>query len=312
MKLMRAIVTGGAGFIGSWLVRALTERGHEAIVIDDLSAGDPGNMPSGIEWHRVRVETEETAELIARISPRVVFHLAAQVGVGSSMKSPLGDAEVNILGTLRVLEGCRKAGSKLVFSSTSGVYGEAVGAGALREDSPIRPLAPYGLSKWAAEQYIRHAGIWWGQSYTILRYANVYGLGQTARGEGGVVACFLERAAGRLPLIIHGDGEQSRDFVHVDDVVRANLAAIDRGDGETLNIGTGIATPINELANLFERLGAAGGGRIREPARAGDARCSRLSARAAKKALGWEHEIDLQAGLARLVAELPPGGAADG
>ncbi|MFC6553604.1 NAD-dependent epimerase/dehydratase family protein [Cohnella cellulosilytica] len=297
---MRIVVTGGAGFIGSRLVRALLERGDEAIVIDDLSTGDAGRLPAGVEIHRLRAEDAGTAELIASVRPRVVFHLAAQVGMGSSVKFPADDGRSNIVGTLRVLEGCREAGSKLVFSSTSGVYGDSSRSRPLGESSPKRPSAPYGLSKWVAEQYIGFAEKWWGIPYTILRYANVYGPGQAARGEGGVVACFMERIANGLPLVVHGDGEQSRDFVHVDDVVKANLAAIDRGDGEAFNIGTGIATSINGLADRCERLAAASCGRIYEPARSGDVRCSRLSSRKAEAALAWRPSISLDEGLSRL------------
>ncbi|WP_391572697.1 NAD-dependent epimerase/dehydratase family protein [Cohnella sp.] len=297
---MRIIVTGGAGFIGSRLVRALLERGDEVIVLDDLSTGDPRRLPSGVDIRLLRAEDADTADFIAAIRPQIVFHLAAQVGMGSSVKNPADDGRSNIIGTLRVLEGCREAGSKLVFSSTSGVYGEAVGNRPFRESSLKRPSAPYGLSKWVAEQYIDYGGKWWGVAYTILRYANVYGPGQAARGEGGVVACFMDRIGSGLPLIIHGDGEQSRDFVHVDDVVRANLAAIAKGNGEAFNIGTGIATSINLLADRCERLAAASFGRIYEPERSGDARCSRLSSGKAATVLGWKPAISLDDGLSQL------------
>ncbi|WP_372632097.1 NAD-dependent epimerase/dehydratase family protein [Cohnella sp.] len=297
---MRVVVTGGAGFIGSRLVRALAERGDEAIVIDDLSTGNARRLPAGVDIFCLHAEEAATANLIAEIRPRVVFHLAAQVGMGISVKCPAEDGRSNMIGTLRVLEGCRKAGSKLVFSSTSGVYGDSVGSRPLRETSPKRPSAPYGLSKWMAEQYIGYAGKWWGIPYTILRYANVYGPGQAARGEGGVVACFMERIASGQPLVIHGDGEQSRDFVHVDDVVRANIAAIAQGDGETFNIGTGIATSINGLADRCERLAAASYGRLYEPGRSGDARSSRLSSRKASDVLGWKPALSLEEGLSRL------------
>lgn len=297
---MRVVVTGGAGFIGSRLVRALLERGDEAIVIDDLSTGNAGRLPAAVDLHRIHAEDAATAKLIAEIRPQVVFHLAAQVGMGTSIRCPAEDGRSNVIGTLRVLEGCREAGSKLVFSSTSGVYGDAAGGRPLREASPKKPSAPYGLSKWVAEQYIEHAGKWWGTPHTILRYANVYGPGQAARGEGGVVACFMERIASGQPLVIHGDGEQSRDFVHVDDVVKANITAIAEGDGEAFNIGTGIATSINGLADRCERLAAASYGRLYEPGRSGDARSSRLSSRKAAAVLGWKPAISLEEGLSRL------------
>lgn len=276
------------------------ERGDEVIVLDDLSTGNVRRLPSGIDIRQLRVENADTADFIAAVRPQIVFHLAAQVGMGSSVKYPADDGKSNIVGTLRVLEGCREAGSKLVFSSTSGVYGDAIGNRSFRESSPKRPSAPYGLSKWVAEQYIDHGGKWWGIAYTILRYANVYSPGQTARGEGGVVACFMDRIESGLPLVIHGDGEQSRDFVHVDDVVQANLAAIDKGSGEAFNIGTGIATSINRLADRCERLAAASFGRTYEPGRSGDARCSRLSSGKAAAVLGWKPAISLDDGLSQL------------
>jgi UDP-glucose 4-epimerase len=299
---MRVVVTGGAGFIGSRLTGALLDRGEEVLVIDDLSTGKVDKVPYEAKLFAFPAEAEETAELIASFRPEVVFHLAAQVGMGSSMRKPVEDGRSNVLGTLRVLEGCRASASKLVFSSTSGVYGGTTGSRLLRETSVKRPSSPYGLSKWAAEQYIQHAARWWGIRYTILRYANVYGPGQTAKGEGGVVACFLERLARGLPLIIHGDGEQGRDFVHVDDVVRANLAAIDSGEGEICNIGTAAATSINELASLFERLGRVSPGRIYEAGRPGDARLSRLCPRKAEAVLGWRPAKKLEEGIAELLS----------
>lgn len=300
---MRVIVTGGAGFIGSRLVHALVGEGHETIAIDNLSMGDAGRLPAGVKLYKLQVEAPETTELISRLRPGAVFHLAAQVGMGSSLQAPSEDGLSNVIGTLRVLEGCRQAGSKLVFSSTSGVYGESKGKRLLKETSPKLPFAPYGLSKWTAEEYIRKSSDWWGGSYTILRYANVYGPGQTARGEGGVVACFMERIRDGLPLVIHGDGEQSRDFVHVDDIVKANLAALERGDGEVCNIGTGVATSVNRLADCCERLSGGGrlGSRIYEPSRNGDVRCSRLSSARAESILGWKPSIPLELGLSRLL-----------
>ncbi|BBI35001.1 UDP-glucose 4-epimerase [Cohnella abietis] len=304
---MRVVVTGGAGFIGSHLVHALVERGYEVIVIDNFRTGNSKGLPPEVKWYQFDVEDTRTTALITQYRPQVVFHLAAQVGMGSSMNDPAEDGKINILGTLRVLEGCRQSGSKLVFSSTSGVYGEPPNRRTLKESSPKRPLAAYGLSKWVAEQYIQKSGEWWGNSYTILRYANVYGPGQTAKGEGGVVACFLDQIAKGDPLIINGNGEQSRDFVHVDDVVRANLAAIDLGERQVCNISTGVATSVNQLAEWCERLtGNIRGERIYKPSRSGDVLCSRLSPRLAESALGWKPSVTLYQGLSRLIRGQSP------
>lgn len=297
---MRYIVTGGAGFIGSRLVRALVERGDEAIVADDLSGGDSRRLPAAIELHRLNVEKPDIVKLIEEISPQAVFHLAAQVSVGSSMQDPAKDALSNVIGTLHVLQGCASARCKIVFSSTCAVYGETGRSRRLKETSPAKPVAAYGLSKWIAEQYIRNFSEWQGVDYTILRYANVYGPGQTANGEGGVVARFMQNIALGLPLIIHGDGNQTRDFIHVDDVVQANLAAVKMGTREICNISTGKETSINDLAAWCERLSGRKMPREFVPRRKGDIRYSRLSPLKAVQILGWRPSITLKEGLASI------------
>jgi UDP-glucose 4-epimerase len=286
---VRAIVTGGAGFIGSHLVDALVARGDEVTVIDDLSTGrrDFVNADARLLEHDIREPFDETAD--------VVFHLAAQADVSTSVAKPVFDAEVNVLGTLNVLEAARKAGAAVVFSSTGGaMYGDVDGPAA--ENAPLRPLSPYGMAKLAGEGYVSG----WSRLHelrtSILRLANVYGPRQSATLEGGVIALSLERMAVEEETVVFGDGEQSRDFVHVQDVVRALIAASERAGG-LFNVGTGGETTVNRLHELCRN--AAGAERLphRERPRAGDARRSVLDVSLAERELGWRAEIGLEEGL---------------
>ncbi|MBW5446517.1 NAD-dependent epimerase/dehydratase family protein [Cohnella sp. CFH 77786] len=299
--MVRALVTGGAGFIGSRLAHALVARGEEVWVLDDLSSGNKARVPSGCKFIEVNVTDRAVMRLIGDIRPSIVFHLAAQVGVSSSVRAPEKDALINVIGTIHVWEGCRKAGAKLVFSSTAAVYGTVPAGVGVTEHRRPNPTSPYGLSKKTAEDYIRLGGSSEGGGYSILRYSNVYGEGQTTEGEGGVIALFRDRIRRGLPLIIHGDGNQRRDFIHVDDVVQANLAAIGRGSGGVYNISSGISVSIKQLATLCQKLSGHTDGCINEPPRPGDIRYSRLSPARARAELEWRPEIDLDAGLAALI-----------
>ena len=222
---MRAIVTGGAGFIGSHVVDALLARGDEVTVVDDLSTGRREYLDP-----RARLVEHDIREPFD-IDADVVFHLAAQADVGTSVERPIFDAEVNVLGTLNVLEAARGTGAAVVFTSTGGaIYGDVERPAT--EDAPLRPVSPYGMAKLAAEGYVAGWSRTHGLETAVLRLANVYGPRQSAALEGGVVAIFLERMADGRETTIFGDGEQSRDFVYVEDVVRALLAAAGRGEGD--------------------------------------------------------------------------------
>jgi UDP-glucose 4-epimerase len=286
---VRALVTGGAGFIGSHLVDALVARGDEVTVVDDLSTGrrDYLNAAARLLEHDVREPFETDAD--------AVFHLAAQADVGTSVERPGYDAEVNVVGTVNVLEAARRAGATVVFSSTGGaIYGDVDGPA--REGSPLRPVSPYGIAKLAAEAYLEGWGRIHGAQAVALRFANVYGPRQSSALEGGVVAIFLERMAGGEETLIFGDGEQTRDFVHVDDVVRALLAASGRSRA-VFNIGTGVETSVNRLHELCrEASGSASPARYGPP-RSGDARRSVLDVSHAADVLGWSARIELRQGL---------------
>ena len=286
---MRAIVTGGAGFIGSHVVDALLARGDDVTAVDDLSTGRREFVDPAAELivHDIREPLSFDAD--------VVYHLAAQADVGTSVERPVFDAEVNVLGTLNVLEAARAAGASLVFTSTGGaIYGDVTAPAA--EGAPLRPVSPYGMAKLAAEAYV---GGWQrvhGLRTAVVRLANVYGPRQAATLEGGVVAIFLERMAAGEETMIFGDGEQSRDFVYVADVVAAILAAAGHGEG-IFNVGTGAETTVNRLHELCRKAAGVDEPPTHGPPRAGDARRSVLDASLAARELGWQADVSLEDGL---------------
>ncbi len=286
---MRALVTGGAGFIGSHLVDALLARADEVVVVDDLSTGRREHVDPAATLleHDIREPFETDAEL--------VFHLAAQADVGTSMEQPAYDAEVNVVGTVNVLEAARAAGAHLVFSSTGGaIYGEVDGPAG--ERSALLPVSAYGLAKRSAEVYVDGWNRVFGTRHVTLRFANVYGPRQSASLEGGVVAIFLERLAAGEPTTIFGDGSITRDFVHVDDVVRALLAASAQGGG-VFNVGTGVETTIAGLHRLCEQAVGVDAPPSFGPPRPGDAQRSVLDTELASRELGFTASVQLAEGI---------------
>jgi len=293
---MRAVVTGGAGFIGSNLVDALVRRGDEVVVVDDLSSGKRENLNAAATFVDGDVRNGIDATGAA-----VVFHLAAQADVQTSMRRPDHDAAVNVVGTVQVLEAARAARARVVFSSTGGaIYGECDGPA--REDSPLQPVSPYGIAKLCAEEYLRGWNRIHGSGHVVLRFANVYGPRQDSSLEGGVAAIFLERLAHGEETLIFGDGLQTRDFVYVGDVVGALLAAADR-DGGTFNIGTGHETTVLELYRLCAEVSGSKAEPRFEPPRLGDARRSVLDVSLAAAELGWRPAMPLADGLRRALAQ---------
>jgi UDP-glucose 4-epimerase len=291
---VRAVVTGGAGFIGSHVVEALLARGDEVHVLDDLSTGSREKLSEGAELHVGDIRTDSAA-VFERARPEVVFHLAAQADVGTSVERPDYDAEVNVVGMVQVLEAARAAGAKVVFSSTGGaIYGECDGPA--REDAERRPISPYGISKLAGEEYLAGWNRLHGSRHVALRFANVYGPRQEPTLEGGVVSIFLDRLAAGEPGTIFGDGSQSRDFVHVGDVVRAVLLAVDH-EGGVVNVGTGVETSILELHRLCALVAAVDAEPRFAEARPGDVRHSVVDPGRAERELGWRPERTLEEGL---------------
>jgi UDP-glucose 4-epimerase len=298
---VRAIVTGGAGFIGSHVADALLARGDEVHVLDSLSTGSREKVPAAAELHVGDIRSD-SAKLFAEVRPEICFHLAAQADVGTSVERPDYDADVNVLGMVRILEAARVHRTQVVFSSTGGaIYGECDGPAA--EDAPRRPISPYGISKLAGEEYLVGWNRLFGSDHVALRFANVYGPRQEASLEGGVVAIFLERMAAEQETVIFGDGEQIRDFVFVGDVVRAVLAAAGHAGG-VYNVGTGVGTSVNVLHATCRRVTGSGQPPRYEPARPGDIGRSVTDPSLAGRELGWRAEQTLEGGLALTWQEL--------
>jgi UDP-glucose 4-epimerase len=288
---MRAVVTGGAGFIGSNLVDALIARGDDVLVVDDFSFGKRKNLnpAAGLREHDIRVPFDLEAD--------VVFHLAAQADVQTSMKRPAFDAEVNVVGTVNVLQAAQTAGAQVIFSSSGGAgYGECPGP--VDESFPFLPLSAYGIAKKCGEEYVAGWNRIYGSSHISLRFANVFGPRQDSGLEGGVVAIFLERLARGDETIIFGDGGQVRDFVYVGDIVTALLAAVGRTGGP-YNIGTSRETTVEELHRACALVAGVPNAPRLEAARLGDVRRSALDAGLAERELGWKPGTSLEEGLTR-------------
>lgn len=301
----RVLVTGGAGFIGSHVADAFLAAGSDVTVIDNLSRGRPQHVPRGAEFRQLDVGSEEARALVAGGAFEVIAHLAAQVDVRVSVSDPVFDAEENLLALLSLLEGARAGGTRrIVFSSSGGVvYGERRPPHV--ETTPKFPISPYGVSKLAAEFYLGCYAQLYGLETVALRYSNVFGPRQDPHGEAGVVAIFGNRLRQKKRLTIYGDGNQTRDYVYVGDVARANVLAADAQlpppdgtiDARAFNIGTGIETSVNALAQAM--IAAAGVDVAVEhaPARGGELLANALTAAKAARALGWTPAVTLAEGL---------------
>ncbi len=300
---MNILVTGGAGFIGSNIADAYVEAGHDVLVIDDLSSGKWDNAPAAARFVLCDIDSETAVEAIRTFRPEVVNHHAAQINVRASVADPGFDAQVNILGTIRLLEACRQNGvRKFLFASSGGAgYGEQLRFPA-DENHPTWPVSPYGAAKIAAELYLNFYRVQYGLDYTALRYSNVYGPRQDPHGEAGVVAIFCERLLKGQTAIVNGDGEQTRDYVYVGDVVRANIAALEKGGGRSINIGTGIETSVNTIFRTLRNLSGSSQEEIHGPPMSGEQQRSCLENLLALEELGWYPEVSLEEGLARTLS----------
>ena len=300
MPRQTVCITGGAGFIGSHLAEAFIHAGHRVLIIDDLSGGKRENVPAQADLHVLDICSREAAELVAGSSVDILVHQAAQMDVRKSVADPVFDARVNICGSLNVLEAAHRGGvSQVLFASTGGaIYGEQDVFPA-DEDHALRPVSPYGVSKLAVERYLFFYQQTYGLNVTCLRYANVYGERQNPHGEAGVVAIFLNKLlAGDTP-VINGDGEQTRDYVHVSDVVAANLAAVGRQGFEVFNVGTGIETSVVGLYDAVTHSVGIDRAALHGPAKSGEQRRSVIDPKRLRSELGVAEPLSLAAGFER-------------
>ena len=299
---MKIVVTGGAGFIGSHIVDAYVARGHEVFVIDDLSTGSKRNLNKKAILYSIDIVDPAVPGILSKISPDVLNHHAAQMDLRRSVVDPLFDARINILGFINLLESCKNLGVKKVIYASSGgvVYGEQETFPA-PEDHPTRPLSPYGVSKLTGEYYLAYYQKAFGLPYIALRYANVYGPRQSSKGEAGVVAIFIHHLlSGKAPTI-NGDGKQTRDYVYVEDVVAANVSALESSYVGCLNIGTGQETDVLTIFRLLrERIGSEINA-THGPAKAGEQRRSCLEGSCARQVTGWTPRIQMEVGLAKTI-----------
>jgi UDP-glucose 4-epimerase len=294
---VRALVTGGAGFIGSHITDALLDAGHSVTVIDDLSRGRRAQVNPAARFVELDITSDALAAAVAEAKPEVVFHHAAQIDVRESVRDPLHDADVNVVGTVNVLRAAVDAGTRrVVFASSGGaIYGDTEVI-PTPEDTRCLPESPYGTAKLCGEAYggtfSRQAGL----EFVALRYANVYGPRQDPHGEAGVVAIFALRLLGGDPPVINGDGTQTRDYVHVHDLVRANLAAVDGPPG-IYNIGTGVETDVNTLYRMLAVECGISGDAVHGPAKPGEQRRSCLDPTFTREQLGWSASIGFAEGM---------------
>ena len=303
---MKVLITGGAGFIGSHVADAYLRAGHEVVIVDNLATGNTDNIPAKAKFYLLDIGSPELDKLFEMEKPEIVDHHAAQISVTASTRDPMQDARVNALGLLNLLQTCvRHRIGKLIFISTGGaIYGDTEDM-PTSEEHPPQPVSPYGIHKFLGEQYLRFYAEQHGLNYTVLRYANVYGPRQNPLGEAGVVSIFINTLLkGQTPTVFAYPEEPEgmlRDYVYVEDVAAANLAAADKGAGELINIGTGVTTTTGALyraiASFFEHPPEP----KRGEARPGDLRRSCLNIEKAEKLLAWKPSIDLKEGLSRTV-----------
>lgn len=299
---MKILVTGGAGFIGSHLVDRLIKEGHRVSVIDNLSTGKKENINPKAKFYKIDICDPEISQIFEKEKPEIVFHYAAQIDLRESVEDPIKNAQINILGTLNILESCKNFRvKKVIFASTGGaMYGEAEII-PTPETYPEFPLSPYGIEKLTIEKYLNYYSKVFGLPFISLRLANIYGPRQNSKGEAGVVAIFCDKMLSGEQPIIYGDGNRTRDFVFVDDVVDANILAMEKGRVGIFNIGTAKETNINTIFKKLKELTASNCKEIHGPAKPGEQKRSCLDFAKAKKELNWQPQFNLDEGLKKTV-----------
>jgi UDP-glucose 4-epimerase len=297
---MRIVVTGGAGFIGSHVIDAYRAAGHDVLVIDSLwehGGGRRANVPENVSLVHMDVRDEAIGRVFADFAPEIVSHHAAQHSVAISVRDPLYDAQINVIGLLNVLEFAQKSGvRKVIFASSGATFGTPERL-PIADDTPQHPSSPYGITKMAGEHYLRFYKASRGLDFTALRYGNVYGPRQDPNGEAGVISIFIGKFLAREPVRIDWDGDQTRDYVFVEDVARVNLAALERGSGGCYVIGTGVRTSVNQIYRRLVEITGFEAPVIHAPQRPGDARDAQFDATRARLELGWIPSTDLPDGI---------------
>ena len=299
---MKTLITGGAGFIGSHVADEMVKQGLDVAVVDDLSSGSKENLNAEAVFYEMDIASPKLHEVFEQERPDVVHHLAAQISVADSVRNPVKDAMINVVGSVNLLENCVRYGvKKIIFSSSGGtVYGATEQLPAV-EDLPFSAMSPYGVTKICMEYYLPFYKTEHGLDYTVLRYANVYGPRQDPHGEAGVVAIFAQAMlSGKTPTI-NGDGKYVRDYVYAGDVARANYLAVDRGPSDAFNIGTGESTDVNQLYAMIADAVGFHEKPLSGPHRAGDLRRNFLDVSKAARFLGWQPQVQLQQGLEQTV-----------
>lgn len=297
---MRIVVTGGAGFIGSHVIDAYRAAGHDVLVIDSLwehGGGRRANVPENVSLVHMDVRDEAIGRVFADFAPEIVSHHAAQHSVAISARDPLYDAQINVIGLLNVLEFAQKSGvRKVIFASSGATFGTPERL-PIADDTPQHPSSPYGITKMVGEHYLRFYKASRGLDFTALRYGNVYGPRQDPNGEAGVISIFIGKFLAREPVRIDWDGDQTRDYVFVEDVARANVAALERGSGGCYVIGTGVRTSVNQIYRRLVEITGFEAPVIHAPERPGDARDAQFDARRARLELEWTPSTDLPDGI---------------
>jgi UDP-glucose 4-epimerase len=301
MKL-KILVTGGAGFIGSHISDGLIEQGHNVSILDNLSTGIRENINPKASFYLMDIRAQELKKVFENEKIDVVFHQAAQMDVRKSVADPIYDADINVKGTLNILQNCICFGiKKIIFASTGGaIYGEQ-DTFPCDENHPTRPVSPYGITKLTTEKYLFFYNVEYGLKYTILRYSNVYGPRQNPHGEAGVVAIFTEKLLSENQSVINGDGKQTRDYVYVKDVVQANLKALNCEENEIFNVGTSIESNVIELYDILNKNTGDKAKKVFGPEKSGEQRRSSISYKKIKQKLGWEPLVNLEEGLKKTV-----------
>jgi len=297
-NMKKVLVTGGAGFIGSHLVDKLIENGHEVVVIDNLSTGKKKNLNKRARFYKLDIRNPKLAEIFKKEKPKIVFHFAAQINLRKSVEDPIEDAKTNIIGSLNILENCRKYKvKKVIFASTGGaIYGEAKII-PTPESYPADPLSPYGIAKFAVEKYLNYYYKVFGLPFISLRLANVYGPRQNLKGEAGVIAIFCDKMLNGTQPIINGNGRQTRDFIYIDDVIEAAILAMKEKKSGIFNIGTAKETTINTIFRKLKKLTGSSCKEIHAPSKPGEQKRSCLDYKKAKKGLKWQPKYNLDKGL---------------